>query len=240
MFSIQNFSVFIDAKNIIKEFSCVFKKGATVVIMGPNGSGKSSLVCALAGHPSYKTHGNIVLNTSDITELSPDKRAQQGLFLSMQYPQEIPGVQLNVLLKESWRALYPSLSFDLLNERIKFAGELLKFDPVFLERNVNEGLSGGEKKRSEILQLLVLQPKVALLDEIDSGLDVDSLKLVNNALKIFKAMCPDSVLIIITHYQHVLDDITVDQVLVMKDGLLVADGDASLINTIQQHGYDQF
>ncbi|NBQ17656.1 Fe-S cluster assembly ATPase SufC [bacterium] len=240
MFSIQNFSVFVATQNIIKDFSCTFKQGATVVVMGPNGSGKSSLVSALAGHPAYQTTGEIVLNNGALHDLSPDKRAQQGLFLSMQYPQEIPGVPLNVLLKESWRALYPTASFDELNTRIKFACELLKLDPVFLERNVNEGLSGGEKKRSEILQLLVLQPKVALLDEIDSGLDVDSLKLVNNALKIFKVICPDSLLIIITHYQHILDGIHVDQVLVMKDGLLVADGDVSLINTIQQHGYDQF
>ncbi len=237
---LKNFSVLVDSKIIIKNFSCSFNAGQTVVIMGPNGSGKSSLVSAMAGHPLYSTTGDIVLNNFDISELSPDKRAQQGMFLSMQYPQEIPGVSLGLLLKESWRVLHPALSFDELSTRIKLACKLLELDEKFLERNVHEGLSGGEKKRCEILQLLVLQPKLVLLDEIDSGLDVDSLKLVGLALQVFKTLCPNSCVLLITHYQYILNYIMVDQVLVIKNGVLMAKDDSSLINKIQQHGYDQF
>ena len=240
MLFLDNFSVFIDDVSIVQAVSLNLDKGQMHVCMGPNGSGKSSLAYALAGHPRYKTKGTAQLNGNNLLDLSPDKRAKLGLFLSMQHPQEVPGVTVRMLLKEAFCALYPEQSLKVFEERLKVALELLQFEPLFLARSINEGFSGGEKKRCEMVQLFVLQPKLAILDEIDSGLDVDALKCVGEALHQFKKICPESSLLLITHYQRILKYVEPDVVHVLKGGKLVASGTAHLVHSIQERGYDQF
>ncbi len=238
MLHLYNITVLIDQKKVVSDFSFKAEDGKTYFLMGPNGSGKSSLLYALAGNPLYHVDGIIMLHNEDITTLAPEKRAQKGLFLSMQYPQEIPGVTLRTLLKESWRFLYPEHSFELLYERIKSALEVVAFDEAFLDRGVNEGLSGGERKRSEIFQMLVLQPSVVLLDEIDSGLDSDALKIVTQALVWFRQQVPHSIMILVTHYGFSYQNFPVDSVVVIKNGTLVTSGGRELVHSVQQHGYE--
>ena len=241
MFHLKNISVSVEDKNIVSDVSLSVTPGSIHVCMGQNGSGKSSLVSALAGHPFYTiTSGSIILNKQDVTNLSADKRAKAGLFLSMQYPQSLPGVTVYSLLTESYRALHPEADQVDLPKKIAKARSILKLDESFLWRNTNEGFSGGEKKRCEMLQLLVLKPKLVLLDEIDSGLDVDALKCVGKALSVFITDNPQSSLFLITHYQKILDYISPDVVHVMHNGRLVKTSNATLIAEIQESGYDQF
>lgn len=241
MFHLKNISVSVDNKNIVSNVSLSVASGSIHVCMGQNGSGKSSLVSALAGHPFYTiTSGSMTLNDQDITDLSPDKRAKAGLFLSMQYPQSLPGVTVYSLLTESYRALHPKADQADLPKIIAKARSVLNLDESFLWRNTNEGFSGGEKKRCEMLQLLVLKPQLVLLDEIDSGLDVDALKCVGKALSVFIKENPESSLFLITHYQKILEYITPDVVHIMHNGKLVKSSDATLIQKVQESGYDQF
>lgn len=241
MFYLKNFSVLVENKQVVSDLSLRIQSGTIHVCMGPNGSGKSSLALAIAGHPSYKIQsGTVIFDEKDITSLSADKRAKAGIFLSQQYPQSLPGVTVYSLLTESYRALHPQADQADLPKKIAAARSLLQLDESFLWRNTNEGFSGGEKKRCEMLQLLVLQPRVAFLDEIDSGLDVDALKCVGKALSLFMKTNPHSSLFIITHYQTILDFLEPDVVHVMNKGKLVLSGEASLIKKIQEFGYDQF
>lgn len=241
MFKVDGFSLSVAGQELLKEVSFSLKPGTVTVCMGANGSGKSSLANGLMGHPSYQqTAGSIFFMDKPLHTITPDKRAKAGLFLSLQYPVALPGITVNTLLKESFRALHPDKLITLFDQRVSTALEILKLDTAFLTRAVNDGFSGGEKKRCEMLQLLVLQPQVVMLDEIDSGLDIDALKIVGNALNWFMQNCPESALFIITHYQNILDYVCPDQVLVMDGGKLVVAGDASLIGKIQKDGYDQF
>jgi Fe-S cluster assembly ATP-binding protein len=240
MLSVQNLSVSVNNQKIIQNLSFFIKQGSITVCMGQNGSGKSSLAYALAGHHSYTLNdGNIIFKDTVLNDLSPNKRAQLGIFLSQQYPPALPGVTVINLLKESFRALHQSFDEVLFQVNLKKALQLLEFEESFLARAVNDGFSGGQKKRCELLQLLVLQPQLAILDEIDSGLDVDSLKLIGKALQQFKQDNLTSSLLLITHYQGLLPHIAVDQVLVMQKGKLIKIGGTDLIEIINKGGYDQ-
>lgn len=241
MLQIRGLSLAIDSKRLITDLNLTIESGTIHVCMGPNGSGKSSLAFALMGHPRYQVvQGSIIFNGQDVGSLSSDKRAKAGIFLSLQQPYEIPGVILSTFLRESFRAVYPQASLDEYLDRLALACSLLKVERSFLDRPVYEGFSGGEKKRCEMLQLLLLRPKLAILDEIDSGLDVDSLKAVALGLQEFKKLCPESSLLIITHYQRILEYITPDSVHILKDGLLVKSSDAALIAHIEKLGYKDF
>ena len=241
MLIITTLFVEIEGKKLLENFSLVIEPGTVHVCMGPNGSGKSSLAYALLGHPLYRvTQGSIMFEGQDITGISTDKRARAGLFLSLQQPYEIPGVLLSTLLRESFRAMHPTLSLDIYLDRLADACNVLQFDRAFLDRPVHLGFSGGEKKRCEMLQLLVLQPKLAILDEIDSGLDVDALTLVGKALQKFKQLSPQSSLFIITHYKKILDHITPDFVHIMYKGKLIKSSDASLLVQVERHGFQSF
>jgi Fe-S cluster assembly ATP-binding protein len=241
MFKVKQLSVSVEDKQIIKGVSFAVQPGTFSVCMGPNGSGKSSLANALAGHPSYQiTAGTITLNGQDLTELTPDKRAKAGLFLSVQHPLALSGVTVITFLKESFRALNKEAEMELFQTRLVTALKILELDESFLTRSVNVGFSGGQKKKCEMLQLLVLQPKVALLDEIDSGLDVDALKCVGKALNWFIKNNKESALFIITHYQNILEYIKPDHVLIMFNGQLVSTGNGDLVLEVTKGGYGQF
>lgn len=241
MFKVTNVSYQIDGVKVVDTVNFVLQPGTVTVCMGANGSGKSSLVNGLAAHYKYEMgSGSIELDGKDVTQLGPDKRAKAGLFLSLQCPIAIPGVTVLSFLQESFRALHSEIDMTEFQKQLDRALELLQFDQSFLARNINEGFSGGEKKRCEMVQLLVLQPRIVLLDEIDSGLDVDALKLVGKALQYFMTHNPKASLLIITHYQNILNYITPDQVIIMAGGKVVKTGDATLLNKIEQGGYGQF
>ncbi len=240
MHILDNLSFALSGKVLLSNISLAVAPGTVHVCMGPNGSGKSSLAFTLMGHPRYEvTSGLIQFNGVDITQLSVDKRAHMGMFLSLQQPYEIPCVLLGTFLKEAFYATYPEVSLDVYVERLTQALRILKMDGSFLQRGLYEGFSGGEKKRCEMLQLLVLQPQFAVLDELDSGLDVDALALVGAALQAFRKVSPNSCLFIITHYQRMAQLVTPDVVHVLQGGLLVATGGPELIEQVENKGYTQ-
>jgi Fe-S cluster assembly ATP-binding protein len=240
MLILDNLSVALSGKALLSHISLKIAPGTVHVCMGPNGSGKSSLAFTLMGHPRYEvTSGSINFNEIDITLLSVDKRARMGMFLSLQQPYEIPGVLLGTFLKEAFYAVHPEMSLDVYVERLTQALRILKMDGSFLQRGLYEGFSGGEKKRCEMLQLLVLQPQLAILDELDSGLDVDALALIGAALQAFKKLSPTSSLFIITHYQRMAQLVTPDVVHVLQGGSLVATGGPELIEQVENKGYTQ-
>lgn len=210
--------------------------------MGPNGSGKSSLAYALVGHPSYAiAQGTIVFKNNVLNELSPDARARLGIFLTFQQPPALPGVKVLTFLKEAYTAVVgKTCSVKEFSALLTTYLDLLNIDPLFLHRNLHEGFSGGEKKKFEILQLLVLKPQLAILDEIDSGLDIDALKLVAQALQFARQENPQISFLLITHYQRILQYIQPDHVHILCDGLLVKSGDAGLVHTLEQQGYDGY
>lgn len=234
---IKNLHVEIENKEILKGISMKLELGKVNVLMGPNGSGKSTLANIIMGNPKYKiTEGKILFNGEDITNLKPDERAKKGLFLSFQYPQEVSGVTMSNFLRTSLNTLNEQkisvMDFrDLLNEKLK----LLNMPEEFAERYVNEGFSGGEKKKSEILQLLTLNPKLAILDETDSGLDIDALKTVSNGINTF--MKEDKCILIITHYKRILEYITPDKLFIMLNGKIVKQGSKELVDTLEEQGY---
>ncbi len=235
---IKNLHVEVDGKEILKGISLKITDGEVHALMGPNGSGKSTLANTLMGHPKHKiTKGKILLNEEDITNLSPDKRAKKGLFLSFQHPSEISGVTIQNFLKTSYNNLkdekLPVFKFKkILQEKAK----LLDVDEIFFSRYLNEGFSGGEKKKTEILQLLTLDPKIAILDETDSGLDIDALKIVSNGINQFKN--PNKSILIITHYKRILEYIKPDKISIIKDGKIVYEGNSDLIDHLEKKGYD--
>jgi Fe-S cluster assembly ATP-binding protein len=235
---IKNLHVEVEGKKILNGINLELEKGKVIALMGPNGSGKTTLSNVLMGHPKYKiTKGKILLNRKNISKLPVNKRAELGLFLSFQQPQEIEGVNVLKFLKQAYNSIKKKqlMTFefqDLLDEK----AELLKIDQDFLERQINRGFSGGEKKKLEILQLLTLDPKLAILDETDSGLDIDALKIVSKGIK--KFMKKDKSVIIITHHQKILDYIKPDKVYILKKGQIIKEGKKSLIKEIEKKGYN--
>tara|TARA_R100001143_G_scaffold63603_2_gene73678 strand:- start:8406 stop:9179 length:774 start_codon:yes stop_codon:yes gene_type:complete len=227
---------------ILKGVNLTVTKGEIHAIMGPNGSGKSTLAKVVAGHPEYEvTKGDILFNGESILELDPDERAHAGVFLAFQYPVEVPGVTNSTLLRESYNTIAASrgreemdpLEFD---DYIREKLELVEMNPDFLGRSVNAGFSGGEKKRNEIFQMAVLQPTLSLLDETDSGLDIDALKIVSEGIN--KLHGEDDAVVLITHYQRLLNYIIPDKVHVMIGGRIVKTGGKELAFELEERGYD--
>lgn len=243
---IDNFQVSVDKKRILHGVNFEVKPGEVHVVMGPNGSGKSTLAYALAGHPDYEIiGGKVLLNEKNLLEMSPNKRAQVGLFLAFQYPTEIPGVKVQNFLRQAYNARFedrPEKQFDSVLSFRKYLAKLaqeLQVNPELLRRGLNEGFSGGEKKRLEILQMAVLEPKFAVLDEIDSGLDIDAIKAVATGIKQNIKKYQTGILLI-THYQRILDYIEPDFVHVMVKGKMVESGDKTLVKKLEQDGYEKW
>jgi len=227
-----------DAKEILKGVDLTVRSGETHAIMGPNGSGKSTLAYSIAGHPKYTiTGGTVTLDGEDVLAMTVDERARAGLFLAMQYPVEVPGVSVSNFLRTAATAIKgeaPKLRTWVKDVKTEMAG--LEMDPAFAERNVNEGFSGGEKKRNEILQMLMLEPKLAIMDETDSGLDIDALQVVSRGVNELRG--PEFSALIITHYNRILRYIEPDYVHVMLDGRIVTSGGKDLALQLEDKGYD--
>ncbi len=242
MLKIDNLHAKIGNKTILKGIDLEVKPGEVHAIMGPNGAGKSTLASVVSGKEEYEvTEGNIFLDEENIEELAPEERAHKGIFLSFQYPVEIPGVSVTNFIKTAINETRKSKGLEDMpaNEMlksIKEKAELLEIDRKFLSRSLNEGFSGGEKKRNEIFQMAMLEPKLAILDETDSGLDIDALRIVSNGVNKLKSK--ENAVIVITHYQRLLDYIVPDFVHVLMDGKIVKSGDASLALKLEEKGYD--
>tara|TARA_B100000700_G_scaffold307357_1_gene383704 strand:+ start:477 stop:1268 length:792 start_codon:yes stop_codon:yes gene_type:complete len=240
--SIENLHASVEDQQILHGVNLLVNKGETHAIMGRNGSGKSTLSKVIAGHPSYKVlSGSIKFKGINILEMPPEERARIGIFLGFQYPVEIPGVSnleflrvaTNARRKELLQSELDTFEFeDLVKERLK----IVEMDPAFLERSVNEGFSGGEKKRNEILQMALLEPVVSILDETDSGLDIDALRIVASGIN--KLSQPNSATILITHYQRLLNEITPDFVHIMAEGKIIKTGNKELAIDLEKSGYD--
>jgi len=233
---IKNLHVEVDGKEILKGINLTLDFGKINALMGPNGSGKSTLVNAIMGHPKYVvTKGKIIFEGEEITKLSPDKRAKKGIFLSFQYPKEISGVSINKFLKTTSKELNPNYSLFDFKKTLKEKREILGMTEEMVERYLNVGFSGGEKKKNEILQMLVLNPKLIILDETDSGLDVDSLKTVSKGVN--SVMNPEKTVLIITHYKRILEYIKPDKVFIMINGKIALEGEGSLADKLEAKGY---
>ena len=242
MLKIENLHVSIDDKEILKGLSLDVKPGEIHAIMGPNGSGKSTLSSVIAGSEDYEVvKGNIFYNDENIEDLSAEERANKGIFMSFQYPVEIPGITVTNFIKTAINSNLKARgekempAGDML-KNIREKSKLLEIDSKFLSRSLNEGFSGGEKKRNEIFQMAMLEPSLAILDETDSGLDIDALKIVANGVN--KLKNDDNAIIIITHYQRLLDYILPDFVHVLQDGKITKSGDKSLAIELEEKGYD--
>jgi Fe-S cluster assembly ATP-binding protein len=237
---IKNLNVNIGDKPILKDFSLTIPKGEVHAIMGPNGTGKSTLAKALAGHPDYEVvSGEALLDGKNILEMEPDERARAGLFMAFQYPSEIPGVTIANFIRaalQSRLAEGEELEATTYYKKLYEKMDLLKIDRKFTSRAVNEGFSGGEKKRCEILQLAMLQPAYAILDETDSGLDIDALRIVAAGVNSLRGK--NLGVLLITHYQRLLNYIVPDQVHVMNDGRIVQSGGKELALKLEDQGYD--
>jgi Fe-S cluster assembly ATP-binding protein len=238
MLKVENLHVEIDGQEIVKGLDLEVGEGEIHAIMGPNGSGKSTLANVLMGHPRYEvTGGSITFRGEDVFELEPDERAKLGMFLAFQYPSEVPGVSVANFLRTAVNSvreeeLSPMDMYRLIQEKMK----IMQMDPRFAERYLNEGFSGGEKKRNEILQMLMLEPKLAIMDETDSGLDIDALQVVSKGVNELRG--PEFSAVIITHYQRILRYIEPDHVHVMLDGRLVTSGGKELALDLEDKGYD--
>ena len=238
MLKIEDLHIEIDGQEIVKGLDLEVGKGEMHAIMGPNGSGKSTLANVLMGHPRYEvTGGSITFQGEDVFELEPDERAKLGMFLAFQYPSEVPGVSVANFLRTAINSvreeeLSPMEMYRLLQEKMS----IMQMDPKFAERYLNEGFSGGEKKRNEILQMLMLDPKLAIMDETDSGLDIDALQVVARGVNEMRG--PEFSAVIITHYQRILRYIEPDHVHVMLDGRLVTSGGKELAEELEEKGYD--
>ena len=242
MIEIKNIHAGIEGKSILNGINLSVKAGEVHAIMGPNGSGKSTLSSVIAGNETYEvSEGDIVLDNESILELSPDERAHKGIFMSFQYPIEIPGVSTTNFVKTAINAKRKAHGLEDLPAKdmlklIREKSELLEMDRKFLSRSLNEGFSGGEKKRNEIFQMAMLEPKLAILDETDSGLDIDALKVVANGVN--KLRNKDNAVIVITHYQRLLDYIIPDFVHVLHNGKIVKSGGKELALELEAKGYD--
>jgi len=242
MLQIKDLKAGIEDSQILKGINLEVKAGEIHAIMGPNGSGKSTLSEVIAGNEDYEVEGgNITFNGKDLLELDPEERAHNGVFLSFQYPVEIPGISVSNFIKTSItekrkaQGLEPIPTKDLL-KMMREKMELLSIKQGYLSRNMNEGFSGGEKKRNEIFQMAMLEPKLAILDETDSGLDIDALRIVANGVN--KLRSADNATVIITHYQRLLDYIAPDFVHVLYNGRIVKSGGAELAHELEEKGYD--
>jgi len=242
MLEIRNLHAAIGGKEILKGINLTVNKGEVHAIMGPNGSGKSTLAKVLAGHPSYEvTAGEVLYEGRNLLELSPDERAREGVFMAFQYPIEVPGVSNAQFLRLAYNEKQKHLGLeeldplefkDLLKERAK----VVEMDASFMTRSVNEGFSGGEKKRNEILQMAVLQPTLAILDETDSGLDIDALRIVAGGVNQLQGA--ENAIIVVTHYQRLLNYIVPDFVHVLADGRIAREGGKELALELEEKGYD--
>lgn len=242
LLSINNLFVSVLDQPVLYDISLFINTGTIHAIMGPNGSGKSSLAYVLAGHPNYAvTAGSVALQSQDLIALAPHERARKGLFLSFQHPIEIPGVSVASFLKEAYMAVAGKhISVADFQTMLLDRCAQLKIDPSFIARAVNVGFSGGEKKRLELLQLLILQPKVAILDEIDSGLDIDSLKIVAAGIELARKENHGMSVVLITHYQRILDYIVPDYVHILCNGRIQYSGDARVAHMLEAQGYDEY
>ncbi len=242
MLQIKNLHANIDGKEILKGINLEVNAGEVHAIMGPNGAGKSTLSSVVAGNEDFEvTEGEIILSGEDLAELGPDERAHKGVFLSFQYPVEIPGVSVTNFIKTSINETRKAQGLEEMPasemlKKIKEKAELLEIDRKFLSRSLNEGFSGGEKKRNEIFQMAMLEPKLAFLDETDSGLDIDALRIVANGVNKLKSQ--DNAVVVITHYQRLLDYIVPDFVHVLMDGKIVKSGGKELALELEEKGYD--
>lgn len=242
MLEIRNLHASVDGNEILKGINLTINPGEVHAIMGPNGSGKSTLAKVLAGHPSYEvTAGEVIYNGKNLLEMTPDERAREGVFMAFQYPVEVPGVSNAQFLRLAYNEkqkhhgqeeLDPLEFKDLLKEKAR----IVEMDASFMTRSVNEGFSGGEKKRNEILQMAVLDPKLSVLDETDSGLDIDALRIVAGGVN--KLHSPDKAVILVTHYQRLLNYIKPDYVHIMLDGRIVESGGPDLALHLEEQGYD--
>ncbi|MGA0430670.1 MAG: Fe-S cluster assembly ATPase SufC [Flavobacteriaceae bacterium] len=242
MLTIENLHAQVEGKKILKGIDLDIKPGEVHAIMGPNGSGKSTLSSVIAGNEDFETTaGTILLKGEDLTELSPEERAHKGIFLSFQYPVEIPGVSVTNFIKTAINANRKAkgqedMPSNEMLKKIREKAKLLEIDSKFLSRSLNEAFSGGEKKRNEIFQMAMLEPQLAILDETDSGLDIDALKIVANGVN--KLRSKDNAIVVITHYQRLLDYIVPDFVHVLFDGKIVKSGTKELAQELEAKGYD--
>lgn len=241
---IRNLHVNVEDKPILKGVNLIVKQGESHALMGPNGSGKSTLANVLLGHPAYQvTGGQLIFDGLDLLELEPDERSRLGLFLAFQYPVAIPGVTLANFLRQAinsrMKAVDPEskgISIPEFRRLLKAKMDYLQMDHSFAGRYLNEGFSGGEKKRAEVLQMATLEPKIAILDETDSGLDIDALRIVSEGVEKLKG--PNLGVLVITHYQRILNYIKPQQVHIMFDGQIVENGGPDLALKLEEHGYD--
>ncbi len=242
MLSVRRLHAGVEGREILRGIDLEVRAGEVHAVMGPNGSGKSTLAQVLAGHPGYVvTAGEVLYQGRNLLEMPPEERAREGVFLAFQYPIEIPGVANAEFLKAAVNAIrshrgqeeLDAMEFlTLLKERMK----LVEMDPSFMSRALNEGFSGGEKKRNEILQMAVLEPRLAILDETDSGLDIDALRTVAAGINALRR--PDNAVVLVTHYQRLLDYVTPDQVHVLSNGRIVRSGDKALARELEARGYE--
>lgn len=240
LLEVKGLKTVADEKEILKGLDLTVGKGEVHVIMGPNGAGKSTLANTLMSHPRYtQTAGEIILEGEDISTLKTDERAKKGLFLSFQTPEEIPGITVENFLKTAKTQITGEpVKYLKFSNELKKISESLKIQKGYLRRYLNVGFSGGEKKKNEVLQFLALNPKLAILDETDSGLDVDAVRIVSEGIKMFTN--EENAVLIITHNNKILDSLKVDYVHILVDGRIVKTGDASLANEIQENGFEQF
>ena len=238
---IQNIFVDIDSKQVLNGLNLKIGKGETHVLMGPNGAGKSTLGNTLMGNPIYNlSSGKIIFDGQDISELSTDKRAKLGMFLSFQNPLEVPGISVETFIRSALQqSTGEHVKLFQFQKALKANMELLNMDPSYASRDLNVGFSGGERKKSEILQLLMLNPKFAILDETDSGLDVDAVRTVSKGIQEYQKK-QDGALLIITHSTKILESLNVDVTHVLVKGKIVKTGDGSLVKEINQNGFEQF
>ena len=232
-----------DGTEILRGVDLEIKAGEIHAIMGPNGSGKSTLAKVLSGHPAYEvTGGSVLFRGEDLLEMGPDERARAGVFLAFQYPVEIPGVSIANFLRTALQSLRPDEELDIFDfqEKLLDRMQLLEMAPSFAERSVNDGFSGGEKKRNEILQLAMLEPTLAIMDETDSGLDIDALKIVANGVNKLHEERPEMTVLVITHYQRLLNYIKPQFVHVMANGRIVQSGGPELALELEEKGYELY
>ncbi len=239
MLEIRDLEVSIDGRPILKRFSLKILPGQVHAIMGPNGAGKSTLAQVLVGHPSYEVMGGeIWFQGQNIVSMEPEERARMGLFLSFQYPAEIPGLTNFQFLHAAYQACKGAISEEQFEVILQQKMELVNVRPEFKTRPLNEGFSGGEKKKNELLQMAVLEPKLAILDEIDSGLDIDAMKDVSQGVKAL--LNKDRAVLIVTHYQRLLDYLVPDYVHIVVDGQIVKTGSAQLAQELEKQGYNVY
>ena len=239
LLNIKNLKVNVGEKEILKGVDLTINENETHVLMGPNGTGKSTLGYAVMGNPKYEiTGGSITFNGEDITELDVNERAKRGIFLSFQTPIEVPGVTLSGFIRRGLeRKTGKRIRFFEFKKKLAETMELLNMDPSYADRDLNVGFSGGEKKKAEILQMLMLEPALAILDETDSGLDVDAVRTVSKGISLYKERCRGS-LIIITHSTRILQSLTVDKAHVMEKGVIVKNGGGELVDEINEKGFE--